>query len=152
MYLRKVGIGHSRRLGYVLTAVVAVVAGAAVFESYGDSSKSTFRGVSWAFGDDGRITDIVDSDDGVPHTVQKPPTLTTRAVVREFHGEEGWGVLDGPAIPGGCWVFFSDIEGTGFRTLYAGQPVSLEYEDLVALYGTGAELDGFRYRATSVEP
>ncbi|OZC51214.1 hypothetical protein CH286_05935 [Rhodococcus sp. WWJCD1] len=80
------------------------------------------------------------------------PTSTTRAVVREFNGEEGWGVLDAPELPGGCWVFYSSIEGSGFRMLYPGQHVTVEYVDLVAEYGPGAEQDWYRYRAERVKP
>lgn len=103
--------------------------------------------MSWVDGHEGRITDAVSSGDEMVHRVER-----TRGVVREFHGEEGWGVLDAPAMPGGCWVFYSEIEGTGFRMLYAGQEVEIEYEDLVAMYGPGAMQGGFRYRATSVKP
>ena len=33
------------------------------------------------------------------------PVLT--GVVREWHREAGWGVIDCDATPGGCWAFFS---------------------------------------------
>jgi hypothetical protein len=28
--------------------------------------------------------------------------MAESGVVREFHLEEGWGVIDGPTVPGGC--------------------------------------------------
>ncbi|MET4047495.1 MULTISPECIES: cold shock domain-containing protein [unclassified Rhodococcus (in: high G+C Gram-positive bacteria)] len=76
--------------------------------------------------------------------------MQTRAIVREFDAEEGWGVLDAPELPGGCWVHYSHIDGTGFRALTAGQLVNVEYEDLLALYGPGAQQDGYAFRAIRV--
>ncbi|WP_221328493.1 cold shock domain-containing protein [Actinoplanes sp. L3-i22] len=63
-------------------------------------------------------------------------------VVREFHVDEGWGVVDGPAIPGGCWVHFSAIAVGGFRQLTEGQHVWFRAE--------AAEQDGFNFRAVKV--
>jgi CspA family cold shock protein len=63
-------------------------------------------------------------------------------VVREFHADEGWGVVDGPAVPGGCWVHFSAIAMSGFRQLTAGQHVWFRAEP--------AEQDGFKFRAVKV--
>lgn len=50
------------------------------------------------------------------------------ATVREWHEEEGWGVLDSTETPGGCFAHFSDIEMAGFRTLDPGRQVQLEWE------------------------
>lgn len=33
-----------------------------------------------------------------------------RARVREWHAEEGWGVLYSVETPGGCWTHYSAIE------------------------------------------
>ncbi|WP_189334265.1 cold-shock protein [Actinoplanes ianthinogenes] len=63
-------------------------------------------------------------------------------VVREFHADEGWGVIDGPAVPGGCWVHFSAIATGGFRQLAAGRHVWFRAE--------AAEQDGFGFRAVKV--
>jgi CspA family cold shock protein len=68
--------------------------------------------------------------------------MADSGVVREFHVEEGWGVIDGPAVPGGCWVHFSAIAMGGFRQLVAGQNVWLRAE--------AAEQDGFSFRAVKV--
>jgi cold shock protein len=71
-------------------------------------------------------------------------TGTTPASVREWHEEEGWGVLDSPDTPGGCWVHFSALEVPGYRSLKVGQVVRLDWE-------TAAQ-DGYDYRATAVVP
>jgi cold shock protein len=63
-------------------------------------------------------------------------------VVREFHVDDGWGVIDGPAVPGGCWVHFSAIAMGGFRQLTAGQHVWFRAD--------AAEHDGFSFRAVKV--
>lgn len=65
-------------------------------------------------------------------------------VVREWHDEEGWGVVDSPATPGGCWAHFSAVAVDGYRTLTAGQRVELEHE--------AADQDGFAHRAVRVWP
>jgi len=67
---------------------------------------------------------------------------STRGIVREWHEEAGWGVIDSPETPGGCWAHFSSIVAVGYRALRAGQPVGLEWE--------AADQDGFAYRATAV--
>ncbi|MBO4253338.1 cold-shock protein [Streptomyces griseorubiginosus] len=66
------------------------------------------------------------------------------ASVRVWHDEEGWGVLDSPQTPGGCWAHFSAIEMAGFRSLSVGQVVALEWE--------AGEQDGWHYRAVRVVP
>jgi CspA family cold shock protein len=68
--------------------------------------------------------------------------MADSGVVREFHEDEGWGVIDGPTVPGGCWVHFSAIATDGYRHLAAGQPVSFRAE--------AAEQDGFSFRAVKV--
>jgi CspA family cold shock protein len=62
--------------------------------------------------------------------------------VRSFDPDEGYGVLDGPDVPGGCWVHFSAIAVSGYRQLIPGQQVSFRVE--------AAEQDGFTFRATKV--
>ncbi|MGA5325918.1 cold-shock protein [Streptomyces griseoincarnatus] len=68
------------------------------------------------------------------------------ATVREWSDEEGWGVLDSPETPGGCFAHFSDIQTTGFRTLSPGQQVELTWE------APGFKQVGYDYRAVSVVP
>jgi CspA family cold shock protein len=62
--------------------------------------------------------------------------------VRHFNADEGWGVIDGPDIPGGCWVPFWAIAGTGYRQLTAGRRVLFRAEP--------ADQDGFAFRASRV--
>lgn len=66
-----------------------------------------------------------------------PPAV--RAVVRTWHDDEGWGVLDSPHTPGGCWTGYAAVAIEGYRCLRPGQPVWLAWEP--------AEQDGFGYRA-----
>lgn len=68
--------------------------------------------------------------------------MADSGVVREFHVDSGWGVIDGPAVPGGCWVHFSAIRADGYRQLTAGQRVWFQAE--------AAEQDGFHFRAAEV--
>ncbi|MEU6082158.1 cold shock domain-containing protein [Streptomyces sp. NPDC047108] len=73
--------------------------------------------------------------------------MATTATVREWHDEDGWGVLDCPETPGGCWAHFSVLEMDGFRSLSPGQRVaSVEWE------GPGIQQDGYAYRAVRVVP
>ncbi|MGW5257377.1 cold-shock protein [Streptomyces sp. NPDC004012] len=67
------------------------------------------------------------------------------ATVRHWNGEEGWGVLDSPETPGGCFGHFSN-QATGFRTLSPGQQVDLTWE------APGFKQDGYDYRAMSIVP
>jgi cold shock protein len=62
--------------------------------------------------------------------------------VRLFDADECWGVIDGPDVPGGCWVHFSAIAGDGYRRLSAGQRVWFRAE--------AASQDGFAFRAVKV--
>ena len=62
--------------------------------------------------------------------------VTSRGVVREYHPDQGWGVIEAPDTPGGCWVHFSALGG---RPLASGQPVSFRAEQV--------NQDGYAYRA-----
>lgn len=77
------------------------------------------------------------------------------ATVREWHSDLGWGVLDSPETPGGCWVHFSVIvtpnisESPGmamseYKSLTVGQTVDLEWE--------APGQDGFGFVASVVRP
>ncbi len=75
------------------------------------------------------------------------------ATVREWHDELGWGVLDSPETPGGCWTHYAVIDSPLIRRV-EGVEVS-EYKGLAA--GDAVELeweapgqDGFDYRAVVV--
>jgi uncharacterized RmlC-like cupin family protein/cold shock CspA family protein len=64
--------------------------------------------------------------------------------VRVWHAEDGWGVLDSPGTPGGCWAHFSMIRAAGFRELRPGQSVTFDFE--------AARQDGYDFRALVVWP
>lgn len=68
--------------------------------------------------------------------------MTSVGSVRVYHADEGWGVLDGPDVPGGCWVHFSVIAMSGYRELALGEQVSFRVE--------AASQDGFAFRAVKV--
>lgn len=70
------------------------------------------------------------------------PLMTSTGVVRAYDAGQGWGVIDGPDVPGGCWVHFSAVAADGYRALTPGQAVSFEAER--------ADQDGFHYRAIRV--
>ena len=72
----------------------------------------------------------------------KTGDVASAGVVRDFHPDEGWGVIDGAAVPGGCWVHCSAIVMDGCRQLNPGQRVLFRAE--------AADQDGFRFRATAV--
>jgi CspA family cold shock protein len=65
-------------------------------------------------------------------------------IVREWHADEGWGVIESQDTPGGCWAHFSSVLVPGYRALRAGQSVTLDFER--------AEQDGYMFRATEVWP
>lgn len=70
----------------------------------------------------------------------------TAGVVTSFDADEGWGVIEAPEVPGGCFVHFSSIQMTGYRELEAGQRVRFTFEQL------GFLQDGYAYRAQAVWP
>jgi cold shock protein len=70
--------------------------------------------------------------------------VADEGTVREWHGDEGWGVIDSPATRGGCWAHFGNAAVAGYATFVAGQPVWLEWE--------APGQDGFGYRAVRFWP
>jgi len=68
--------------------------------------------------------------------------MTSVGSVRSFDADQGWGVIDGPDVPGGCWVHFSAIAMDGYRALVPGRRVSFRAE--------AADQDGFAFRAVKV--
>ncbi|GAA2522351.1 cold-shock protein [Pilimelia columellifera] len=68
--------------------------------------------------------------------------MASLGTVRVFHAERGWGVIDGPEVPGGCWAHFSAIAMDGYRELSQGQQVTFRAEAF--------SQDGFAYRAVKV--
>ena len=67
-------------------------------------------------------------------------------IVKWFDPDAGWGVIDAPEVPGGCFVHFANIEASGYRTLHAGQHVTFTFEQ------PGFLQDGYPYRAMTVWP
>jgi len=70
--------------------------------------------------------------------------MTSRGEVRVWHADKGWGVIDCPDTPGGCWAPFSAVLVPGYQALDAGAVVELAYE--------AAEQDGYAFRALEVWP
>jgi CspA family cold shock protein len=71
--------------------------------------------------------------------------VTVTGTVRTWDAAEGWGVVDSPETPGGCWAHFSAVAVDGYRALVAGQAVALDWEQVV-------DQDGYRFRAVRVVP
>ncbi|MFI5783969.1 hypothetical protein [Nocardia sp. NPDC051570] len=69
--------------------------------------------------------------------------MSETGVVREWHVELGWGVIDSASVPGGCWASFGVLKSER-RHLVADEKVEFEWES--------AEQDGFRFRALRVWP
>jgi CspA family cold shock protein len=70
--------------------------------------------------------------------------MVSHGVVREWDGDQGFGVLDSGDTPGGCWVWFSSIVMDGHRELTAGAHVTFTHESV--------SQDGYDYRAVLVWP
>lgn len=70
--------------------------------------------------------------------------MRTTGTVRTWSGDEGWGVVDSPDTPGGCWVHFSVLRMDGYKQLVPGQEVVLDVEE--------ATQDGYDFRATVAWP
>jgi CspA family cold shock protein len=78
--------------------------------------------------------------------------------VRVWHREEGWGVIDSPDTPGGCWANFpvlwdddtrqtrpGQMAVSGFRELFNGEVVDFAWRAAKNQYG-------YTFAATSVYP
>lgn len=70
--------------------------------------------------------------------------MPSEGTVREWNDDEGWGVIDSPGTPGGCWAHFSVIVAEGYRSLTPGDQVVFTHE--------APGQDGFGYRALQVWP
>ncbi|MGB3325875.1 MAG: cold shock domain-containing protein [Mycolicibacterium fortuitum] len=68
---------------------------------------------------------------------------TSTGTVSEWHKSEGWGVIDSPETPGGCFAHFTHIVNqTGFRELEVGEVVQFEWEE--------GRQDDYNFRALAV--
>lgn len=71
--------------------------------------------------------------------------VATGGTVQAWHDDQGWGVVESPETPGGCWVHFSAVAVAGDRSLTPGQPVRLEWLP-------ARDQDGYRFVAVRVWP
>ena len=80
----------------------------------------------------------------LPPVPPRPPLPRTTGVVGVWHPEEGWGVIESDATPGGAWVHFSEFRGgAAYRSATPGTRVEFDWEP--------AHQDGFAFRASDVE-
>ena len=70
--------------------------------------------------------------------------MSAEGVVSQWCPDEGWGVVDSPDMPGGCWVGFAELATSRFWEPDVGQRVELEWEQ--------GDQDGYDYRAVRVWP
>jgi cold shock protein len=70
--------------------------------------------------------------------------MTSLGQVRVWHEEDGWGVIDSDATPGGCWTHYSSVLVAGYKGLQAGRAVTFTFET--------AEQDGYSFRAVEAWP
>jgi cold shock protein len=70
--------------------------------------------------------------------------MVVNGVFRFWHDDQGWGVIDSPDTPGGCFAHYHSVLAPGYRRLGPGQSVSLDYE--------AVEQDGYSFRAIEVWP
>ena len=70
--------------------------------------------------------------------------ITCVGRVREWHDDEGWGVVDCADLEAACWVHYSVVEMRGYRRLDGGTGVRVVVERV--------EQDGYHFRATQVIP
>jgi cold shock CspA family protein len=73
----------------------------------------------------------------------------TRAVVKHWYDEQGWGVADAPEAPGGIFIHFSFIRGEGYRSLSEGEVVDLDLEGPLPFDQDGCRWRGRRVRRLS---
>ncbi len=70
--------------------------------------------------------------------------MLSPGVIREWHRDDGWGVIESRDTPGGCWAHYSQAAVDGYRSFVAGQAVWLESE--------APGQDGFDFRAVRFWP
>ena len=106
-------------------------------------SDSPFSSHVWLTFPDGTARELTEAD--LPPVPPRIPADRTTGIVRTWSNEEGWGVIDSEATPGGAWAHFSNVAGSGFRSLTPGHQVTFEPETMV-----GGTQDGYHYRALDV--
>ncbi|MEV4704673.1 cold shock domain-containing protein [Actinoplanes sp. NPDC049316] len=70
--------------------------------------------------------------------------MPVAGTIREWHDDEGWGVIDSSETPTGCWAHFSAAAVEGYASFDPGDPVWLEWE--------APGQDGYASRATRFWP
>jgi CspA family cold shock protein len=70
--------------------------------------------------------------------------MAVTGLVREWHTDQGWGVLELTGVQGSCWAHFSAAAVPGYVDFAAGDEVLAEYE-------TPGQ-DGYAHRATRFWP
>ena len=93
----------------------------------------------------GGLDVLSDDSELLDRLIRYGSPMTTRGIVRVWHDEQGWGVIDSPATPGGCWAHISAVAIAGYRSLSPGRPVLLEWE-------TTLDQDGYQFVATRTWP
>lgn len=69
--------------------------------------------------------------------------MRVQGVVRQWDEDEGWGVIDSEATPGGCWAHYSSVNVPGYKKLAVGTSVT---------FAVASGQDGFTYRAEDITP
>lgn len=80
-----------------------------------------------------------------------PDGVVHRGTVREWHEDDGWGVIVSPELDSPVWAHFSHVDPAsrgvepvgGFRLLHPG--------DVVCFTAERAEQDGYHWRAIWVK-
>ncbi|WP_199510186.1 cold-shock protein [Nucisporomicrobium flavum] len=70
--------------------------------------------------------------------------MAVTGTIREWHDDEGWGVIDSSDTPGGCWAHFSAAAVEGYAAFRPGEAVWLE--------GETPGQDGYAWRAARFWP
>lgn len=121
---------------------------------------TAFSSGAWHVDPDGIVHELTDALDD--RAAPEPRRVGTPAsgVVSGWHDEEGWGVIDSPDTPGGCWVYWSALHpdevidaqpgnsfsiGGGIQGLEVGEHVDFEWEPVT-------DQDGYTFRAIRVRP
>ena len=83
--------------------------------------------------------------------------MSSVGTVRVWHRELGWGVIDAPDTPGGCWVHFSHLWDEEKPTAGPQEAISGDYVELfggetVDFTWRHPGQDGYDYAATAVRP
>ncbi len=91
-----------------------------------------------------RQTEAMDALGGGPETQREQAGSLARGVVKFYRAEKGWGGIESEMTPDDVWFHFSDIEGAGYRSLEAGEPVEFRW--------VPARQDSWNCRATWVRP